>query len=118
MSLSVVLHCERRTVERKGFISGHYLRRQSAGRRWRKREVPIFNARRSAEMFSCVLVRGNFSADRMQPFVPVGVIKMPVRVDQVFDRIAAEVRQCFSYPSPCAWNAGVDEKLPIAASED
>src|SRR6516225_11240909 len=68
-------------------------------------------------MFSPVLVSRDFSADRMQPFVPVGVIEVPMRVNQMFDRIVAKTRQRFSYPSPCARNAGIDEEFPVAAGK-
>jgi hypothetical protein len=43
-------------------------------------------------MFPGVLVRGDLSANGMKPFVSVSVIEMPVRIDQMPDRIVTETR--------------------------
>ena len=68
-------------------------------------------------MFARVLVCGDFRADRMQPFVAVGVIEVPMRVNQVLDRIAAEGIERIGDPSSGAWDTGIDEKFSIAAGE-
>ena len=54
----------------------------------RKGEVPIFDSRRDGKVFPRIFVRGDFSAHRMQPFVAVSVIEVPMGIDQVLDRIA------------------------------
>jgi hypothetical protein len=37
----------------------------------------------------------DFSPFGMQPFIAVGVIKMPMRIDKMFDRILTEAGQRF-----------------------
>ena len=44
-------------------------------------------------MLSGVLVRQDRGPELVQPFVAVGVVEMPVRVDQVGDGLGAEGRQ-------------------------
>jgi hypothetical protein len=65
-------------------------------------------------MFSRVLVRSDFSAYRMQPFIAIGVIEVPMRVNQVLDRIAAEGIERIGDPSSGTWDTGIDEKFSIA----
>ena len=43
-------------------------------------------------MFSRVLVRSDFSAYRMQPFIAIGVIEVPMGIDQMLDWIVTESR--------------------------
>jgi hypothetical protein len=68
-------------------------------------------------MFPRVLVCGYFRAARMKPFVTVGVIEVPMGVNQVLDRIGAEGIERIGDPSSGAWDTGIDEKFPIAAGE-
>ena len=97
MCRRVVFQRERGSIEMERFVGGEQLSRQSAGRRRRKGEVPAFNASADGKMLACVFVRRDFSADRMKPFVAIGVIEMPVRIDQMLNRIAAQTRQSFYY---------------------
>src|SRR4026208_1659181 len=108
---------QRSSVEMKCFVLREHSCWQSAGGCLWKCEVPIFNARRFSEMFPRVLVCGYFRADRMKPFVTVGVIEVPMRVNQVLDRIAAERIERIGDSSSGAWDTGIDEKFSIAAGE-
>ena len=62
-------------------------------------------------------MRGNFSADRVQPFVAVSVVEVPMRIDQMFDRIVAKTRQRFNYSRFCAWYTGIDKEFSIPTRE-
>src|SRR4030095_2841516 len=108
---------QRCSVEMECFILRKHFCRQSAGGRWWKCEVPIFNARRFSEMFTRVLVCGYFRAHRMKPFVTVSVIEVPMRVNQVLDRIAAEGIERLGDLSSGAWDPCVDEKFAVAPRE-
>jgi len=44
-------------------------------------------------VFAGIFVGGDFGPDGMQPFVAVGVIEMPVRVDQMPDRLGTDAIQ-------------------------
>ena len=55
------------------------------GRR-RKGEVPIFHPRGCREVFSSILMREDCRAVRMHPLIAVGVIEMPVGIDEMFNR--------------------------------
>ena len=56
--------------------------------------IPVLDALDSGKMLAGVLLRDDLCAGRMQPVVAVGMIEMPVGVDQMRDRIGAELRQC------------------------
>ena len=53
--------------------------------RWREGEIPTFHARCRGKVLSSVLMREDCRALRMHPLIAVGVIEMPVRVDEMFD---------------------------------
>src|SRR5262249_11530404 len=59
-----------------------------------KREVPALHSRRGGEMFSCVRVSQNGCARRVHPFVAIGVVKVPMRVDQMLDRVGTDGCKC------------------------
>src|SRR6266436_2028064 len=93
MSWWIVFERERRAVEIKFEILLKNFRWKCAFWSRRKRKVPTFDARRDGKMFARILVRSDLSTDGVQPFVAVSVIKMPVGIDQMLDRIAAKTLQ-------------------------
>ena len=58
------------------------------------------------------------AAPSVQPLVAVGVVEVPVRVDQMPDRLGTEACQRLGDLRPRAGNAGVDEELAVRAGED
>ena len=76
-------------------VAGEDLARQRSGRGRREIETPILNALPGVQMLSRVLVGENGCAFGMNPFVSIAVIKVPVRVDQVFDRPVIQTVQRF-----------------------
>ena len=62
----------------------------------------------------CVNGRAGF----MQPGIAFAVIEMPVRVDQMFDRIAADARQRCRQRGACGAKARLYEELAIGSGED
>ena len=62
-------------------------------------------------------MRRDFGADGMKPFVAVGVIEMPVRIDQVFDWIATETAESFGYSRTRSSDSGIDQKFSVTAGE-
>src|SRR5436190_5583820 len=97
MRTRITLQRDRSSVEVERFACSNELCGQGTGWGWRKSEVPILNASTNGKVFPCVLVRRDFRADRMQPFVAVGVVEMPMRINQVLDRIVTKTRQGFCY---------------------
>jgi hypothetical protein len=87
---SVVFEGNRRPVELYSPLVRKNFRRNCSGGRGREGKVPTLNSRRSREVFSCVRVSENNCTRRVQPFVAIGVVKMPMRVDEVLDRIGAD----------------------------
>ena len=57
-------------------------------------------------------------ACRMQPFIAVGVIEMPMGVDQVLDRIGAEFACGLQDPRTRRGDSSVDEHLAVGTGED
>jgi hypothetical protein len=64
--------------------------RNCSGWRGRKGEVPALHSRRVGEVLSCVGVSENGCTRGVQPFVAIGVVKVPMRVDQVLDWVGAD----------------------------
>ena len=59
--------------------------REGACRRGRKREIPAVDPRGRGQMLTCVFVREDSRACRVQPFVVIGMIEVPMGVDEVRD---------------------------------
>src|SRR5262245_12352985 len=68
-------------------------------------------------MLSRVVVRNDLGAFRVQPFIAVGVIEMPVRVDQQSEWFRAEIGKCSCNPGPGDPDAAVDQELAVGASQ-
>jgi len=70
------------------------------------------------KMFARVLVRQNTGSGFMDPLVAAGVVEMPVRVDQLFDRIRVDARECLGDVRPCGDDLRVHEQFSIRTSQD
>src|ERR1700730_14115089 len=78
------------------------------GRRQRKEIiVPFLDTLYLGQMFPRVLLSDDLCADRMQPFVAVGMVEMPVSVDQMCDRIGAKIGESLGNRGPDTPNAGI-----------
>ena len=64
-------------------------------------------------MFAGVLLSDDPCADRLQPRVAVGMIEMPMRVDQVRDWIGAEICQRLGHLRARYADPGVNEHLAV-----
>ena len=64
--------------------------RNCSGWRGRKGEAPALHSRRSGEVLSCVRLSEDCCSSGLQPFVAVGMVKVPMRVDQVLDGVGAD----------------------------
>src|SRR6516162_1065524 len=84
---SVVLQGNRCPIELHGPLSFKDLLRDCSRGPGRKGKVPAYNPRRCGEMLSCVGLSEDGCTSRVQPFVAVGVVEVPVRVDEVPDGI-------------------------------
>ena len=65
-----------------------------------------------------VLMGDNGCSFRIQPLIAVRVIEVPVRVDQVLDRIVAEAIGCFQNARAGCGDSGIDEHLAVDACQD
>jgi hypothetical protein len=81
-------------------------------------EVPVLDPLSGHEVLVSVLVGNDCGAFRVQPIVAVRVVEVPVGIDQVCDRIAAELIGGLQYSSARGCYAGVDEHFAVAAGED
>jgi hypothetical protein len=54
----------------------------------------------------------------MQPFIAVGVIEVPVSVDEVLDRLGVEGIQGVRDPRPRDRETGVDKKFAAPTGQD
>ena len=69
-------------------------------------------------MLARVLVGENGCTGGVQPFVTVSVVKMPVGVDEVLDRIGTNPGESVGDLGACTRKTSVDEKFSVAAWED
>src|SRR5262249_18748402 len=86
--------------------------------RRRKCEVPALYTRVLRKVLAGVLMGKDRCAGRVQPFIPVRVVEVPVRVDEVFDGVGANARRSVGNLRPGSCKTGVDEKLTVATGED
>ena len=86
----VIFKCDCCAVKMKRLVGVEHVSRNRAGRRWRKSEVPIYHSRAARKVFPGILMSGDGRARGVHPLVAVGVIEMPMRIDQMLDRIRTE----------------------------
>jgi hypothetical protein len=120
MSLSVcavISEIERRSVELHLVLVGEHFARNAA--RWRGQEivVPVLDPLNAGKMLAGVILRDDPGAGRMQPRIAVGMIEMPMRVDEVGNGLVAERGERFGYPRPGNADAGVDHHLAVGAGQ-
>jgi hypothetical protein len=65
-----------------------------------------------------ILMGDDGGSFRIQPCVAIRVIEVPVRVDQVFDRIAAETVGSLQDARARCGDPGIDEHLAVVAGQD
>src|SRR4030095_14422224 len=117
MGRRIMIKRKRRAIEMKFDILLENFRWKCAFRSRRKTKVPTFDSCRDRKVFARIFVGGDLSSHRMQPFVAVSMIKVPVGIDQVLNRIGANTCQCFVNSRSRRINTSIDEKFPIAAGE-
>src|SRR5438128_2129964 len=83
-----------------------------------KGEVQALDSCCGREMLARVLVGENDCARGVQPFVTVGVVKVPVGVDEVCNRVGTNPGESVGDLGACTRKTGVDEKFSVAAWED
>src|SRR6516225_3829230 len=69
-------------------------------------------------MLVCVFVGENGGSFRIQPFVAVSVVEMPVRIDQVRDWITAKVVGGFQNSPARRGDTSIDEHLAVCAGQN
>src|SRR5215831_4947715 len=85
----VVLEGNRRPIELHSPLIIKDFCRNCSWWRWREGEVPALHSSGVGEALSCVRVSENECTLGVQPFVAIGVVKVPVGVDQLLDRVGA-----------------------------
>jgi len=70
------------------------------------------------EVLARVCLRDDLCADRMQPLVAVGVVEVPVGVDQMRDGLRAEIGKNLAELGTRHANAGIDEHFAIRARQN
>src|SRR6266496_6168364 len=90
---------------------------RARGRR-RKGKVPTLHARGRGKVFSSVLMREDGRAVGMHPLIAVGVIEMPVRVDEMVDRPRIHPGQSVGDPGARGCITGIDNQFAVSSGED
>jgi hypothetical protein len=79
--------------------------------------VPVLDALNFGKIFSGVDVADDLGADRMQPFVAVGMVEVPMGVDQMGDGIGPEVGERLGDLRAGDADTAIDQHLAVRAGE-
>jgi len=113
MSRLVRLQLDGCAIECEFAICTEDFGRNRACRQRQEIVVPVFDALDLREMLARITVRNDLCADRMEPFVSTGVIKVLMGIDQVCDRLGAETGQGFSKLRARHANSAINEHLSV-----
>src|SRR5215470_12462365 len=106
---SVVLKRDTRPVQLQSPLIIKHFCRNCAGWSRRKCKVPTFDSCGGGEVFACVRVSENGRANRVQPFVAIGMVKVPMRIDEVLDGLGTNPDQSVTNLWACTGKAGIDQ---------
>ena len=118
VSGTVVLQLESRAVDRQRLVVREDLGRHGARGQRRKIEVPVLDALHGRKMFPGVFVSQDGRTFAVDPFVAVGVVEVPMRVDEVPDRIVAETCERLQHARLRRRDAGIDKELSVRSGKD
>ena len=117
MGGSIIPQLERGAIERQRPVVGHHLGRNCGNRRWRKIEIPVIDPLRRHQVLARVFMREDCRAFAVEPFVSVGMIEVPMGIDQMLDRVGAEAVGGFQDARLRGGDAGIDKNLAVAARQ-
>ena len=115
---AVVLEVDRLAIEAETALARKHFARESVRRRGNKVVVPVLDSLDVREKPESVFVRDYLGADRIQPSIAVGMVEVPMGVDQVRDRIGAEIGERLGHLRARDADARVDEHLAVGSGQD
>src|SRR5260370_592172 len=118
MRRAILLQPDRRAVNCYIVLASKNLARNAARRQWQEIVIPILDALDFRKMPARVRLRDDLRTGRMQPFVAVGMVEVPVRIDEMGDRIGAEGIKRLTHLRARHADPGIDEHLAIGSCED
>jgi hypothetical protein len=80
--------------------------------------IPILDPLNPGEMLAGIVLGDDLGAGRMQPCVAIGMIEVPMGVDQVRDLLVSEPIERFGELRARYADAGIDHDLAILAGEN
>ncbi|MGY4450944.1 hypothetical protein ACVWZR_005604 [Bradyrhizobium sp. i1.3.1] len=104
----VIFQVDRASIEPELVVAGKDFTGDSARAERKEIVVPVLYALNFEEVLSRVLLRDDPGASGMEPFVAIGVIEMPVGVDEMGDGIGAEIGHRFGELGTRDADAGID----------
>src|SRR6266852_4871795 len=118
VSRHIVLEDESGGVGLQGVVVLEDGGRNCTRRRGRESMLPAFDARVFQKMFARVLLRQDAGSGLVKPFVPAGVIEVPVRIYQLLDGVRINARQCGRNVCTRADDFRVNEQLSVGAGKN
>src|SRR5258708_26982901 len=118
MRATVIFEGKRGAIEGQSLLRRENFGRNRRQRRRREVEIPVLDPLGDQEMLTGVLIGQNAYPFRLQPLSAVRVIEMPVGVDQMSDRIAAEAVRCLQDSRAGCGESAIDEHLAVATGQD
>src|SRR5215510_12275227 len=115
---SVVLKRDTRPIQLQSPLIIKNFGRNCAGWRRRKCKVPTFDSCGGGEVFACVHVSEDGCASRVQPFVAVGMVKVPMRVDEVLDGLGTNPGESVGNLWASTGKTGIDQQLTVSTGKN
>src|SRR5215468_1175788 len=119
MRRTVIFEVERGPIELQGLLRREGFARNGRQRRRRKVEIPVLDSLGDQQMLVGILMGDDGCPFCIQPLIAICVIEVPMRVDQVLDRVAAEATiKLSARPSSArsAWTGSSRASATSAAS--
>ncbi len=113
MCRTVVPEPYRRPIKLQAVLAGEHFAGNAAWRLGEEIVVPILHALDLGKIFSRILLCDDLRARCIEPSIAIGVIEVPMSVDQVSDRTRSEIRESFAELRLRDADTGVDQNLAV-----
>ena len=113
----VVLQVDRLAIELEAAFARKHFARKSVRRRGDKIVIPVLDALDVLEKPESIFLGDNLGANRIQPRVSISMVEVPVGVDEMRDRIGAEIGERVGQLRARHADAGIDEHLAVGSRQ-
>ena len=109
---------DRQAVKLEIALAIEGLGREPSRRQREEIVVPVLDALHLGQIVSRPLLRDDFGARRVEPGIPIGMVEVPMAVDQMADRVSAQRRERLGKLWPRHADTRIDQHLAVWAGDD